>query len=78
MPIYEYACETCGEKFEQLVRSMSGEAKIACPKCASSKTKRALSVFAVGAESGKSAGAQCGALLATRANGSAPSSAPRA
>jgi putative FmdB family regulatory protein len=57
MPIYEYACEQCGEKFEQLVRSMSGEAKIACPKCASSKTKRALSVFAVGAESGKSAGA---------------------
>ena len=54
MPIYEYTCEKCNNKFEQLVRSMSGETKFACPKCGSSKTARTLSVFAVGAESGKS------------------------
>ena len=52
MPIYEYACEACGESFEQLVRTMSGEHKVQCPKCASGKTRRALSVFAVATESG--------------------------
>lgn len=59
MPIYEYTCRGCGEKFEQLVRSMSGgdQEKFACPKCGSKQTARALSVFAVGAEGAKSSGA---------------------
>jgi putative FmdB family regulatory protein len=30
MPIYEYACEACGEEFEYLVRN--GEAPV-CPEC---------------------------------------------
>jgi putative FmdB family regulatory protein len=51
MPIYEYTCQACGEHFERLVRSMTGEHKAECPKCASVKTKRALSVFAVSSES---------------------------
>ena len=54
MPIYEYTCQKCNNKFEQLVRSMSGETKFACPKCGSSKTARTLSVFAVGAEGARS------------------------
>jgi putative FmdB family regulatory protein len=54
MPIYEYTCQKCNTKFEQLVRTMSGsETKFKCPKCGSEKTARALSVFAVGAESAK-------------------------
>lgn len=53
MPIYEYSCQ-CGEKFEQLVRSMNGQEKFSCPKCGSDKTSRSLSVFAVGAEGAKS------------------------
>ena len=53
MPIYEYTCRECNAKFEQLVRTMSGEQKFQCPKCGSSKTARALSVFAVSAEGGK-------------------------
>lgn len=52
MPIYEYECKTCNGKFEQLQRSMSNEVKPKCPECGSAKTARALSVFAVGAESG--------------------------
>ena len=49
MPIYEYTCQACGVKFEQLVRTMSGadDAKFKCPECGSPKTARALSVFAV-------------------------------
>ena len=56
MPIYEYTCRECDGKFEQLVRSMSGGEKIKCPKCGSTKTARALSVFAVGADQPKSSG----------------------
>ena len=56
MPIYEYACRACGAKFDQLVRTMSGSdtAKVKCPKCNSTQTSRALSVFAVASESVKS------------------------
>jgi putative FmdB family regulatory protein len=50
VPIYEYTCKACNTKFEQLVRSMSSEAKVKCPECGSPKTARELSVFAVGAE----------------------------
>ena len=35
MPIYEYTCQKCNNKFEQLVRSKSGESKFPCPKCGS-------------------------------------------
>ena len=52
MPIYEYTCQGCGAKFEQLQRSMSNEVKPKCPDCGSPKTARAMSVFAVGADSG--------------------------
>jgi putative FmdB family regulatory protein len=54
MPIYEYTCQACNKKFDQLVRSMSSDAKANCPHCGSPKTARALSVFA--AVSGTSAG----------------------
>jgi putative FmdB family regulatory protein len=53
VPIYEYTCESCDTKFEKLIRSMSNEHAIECPRCGSSKTARALSVFAVGAEQQK-------------------------
>ena len=56
MPIYEYACQSCDSKFEQLQRSMSSTETIACPECGSKKTKRALSVFAVAADTAKSGG----------------------
>jgi putative FmdB family regulatory protein len=50
VPIYEFTCNRCDNKFEKLVRSMKGEQTIDCPKCGSSKTVRTLSVFAVGGE----------------------------
>lgn len=50
MPVYEYTCQSCNKKFDQLVRSMSDDRKPACPECGSKKTAKALSVFAVGAE----------------------------
>lgn len=71
MPIYEYTCRQCDAKFEQLVRSMSGQEKLNCPKCGSARTARALSVFAVGAESGKSS-APSDAPMCGRCGGPGP------
>ena len=53
MPIYEYTCQSCQKKFDHLHRSMSTTEKVKCPECGSTKTERALSVFAVGAEAPK-------------------------
>jgi putative FmdB family regulatory protein len=44
MPIYEYRCRACDERFEELVRS-SGPA-VACPSCGTADVERLLSVFA--------------------------------
>jgi putative FmdB family regulatory protein len=54
VPIYEYTCQSCKGKFEQLVRSMSaaGEAKVKCPGCGSGETARSMSVFAVSSSNG--------------------------
>lgn len=43
MPIYEYACQQCGNEFEMLVRS---DTVPGCPKCHSSNLEKSLSVFA--------------------------------
>lgn len=50
VPIYEYQCVKCGERFEKLLRSMNSSETIECPKCGSKKTERAMSSFAVGGE----------------------------
>ena len=50
MPIYEYHCEACDKTFDHLARTMTDTGPIACPVCESKKTRRLLSVFAVGPE----------------------------
>lgn len=68
MPIYEYVCEACGNKFEKLVRSMGSTQAQPCPKCGGKKTSRQFSSFAVGGEapsgSGASHAAGCGCCSA--------------
>ena len=49
MPIYEYACGGCGNRFEKLVRRFAEQ--VSCPACASAKVDKQLSVFAVGGTS---------------------------
>jgi len=44
MPIYEYRCNGCGKKFEELVSGTATE--LACPACGSKETQKLLSVFA--------------------------------
>lgn len=45
MPIYEYVCEDCGEKFEKFVRSSLAKIELECPKCGSNQAKKAFSLF---------------------------------
>lgn len=55
MPIYEYRCSQCGEKFEKLVRSTSGPVEVRCPACEDDRVERLISAFGfVGASSGAS------------------------
>ena len=53
MPIYEYVCDDCGERYERIV--MSQKQAITCPKCSSSKRTLQLSVFAAPSNGSKSA-----------------------
>ncbi len=50
MPIYEFRCNTCGQRFSEFFRSMSTAAdgvKPPCPHCAGTDTTRIVSLFAV-------------------------------
>lgn len=47
MPIYEYKCRDCGDKFEKLVRSSVGGEAVKCPACSSEDVARQISACAV-------------------------------
>lgn len=61
MPLFEYACQACGRRFERFV---VGQVKPACPDCDSQKVSKLLSVFAVSSGGARpeaeSAGTACG------------------
>ncbi len=44
MPIYEFECEDCGARFEELVAA--GAEAAPCAECGSTRTRRLLSGFA--------------------------------
>ncbi len=49
MPMYEYDCGKCNERFEQLHRSNE---KVVCPKCGSASSSKVFSTFSKGASAG--------------------------
>ena len=62
MPLHEYTCRACNNRFEALVRN--GELP-ACPSCKSADLERLLSMFAVSSE-----GTRQSALASARRAGS--------
>jgi putative FmdB family regulatory protein len=42
VPVYEYECERCGERFEELVRSAG--ARPPCPRCGAVECRRLISL----------------------------------
>jgi putative FmdB family regulatory protein len=54
MPIYEYACESCGNKFEKLVRRADEVLECGCPACGEKHLKQEYSTFAARGSAGDS------------------------
>lgn len=56
MPIFEYLCEDCGNKFEKLVRN--GANGVHCPSCGQEHLKQQYSTFAAHANGASHAPAE--------------------
>lgn len=46
MPLYEYQCRSCRERFEVLQRVGEGGEGLRCPRCSAGEVDRKLSTFA--------------------------------
>lgn len=44
MPIYEYSCTKCGQRFEKLEKETATET-VACPNCGSTEVNKEFSSF---------------------------------
>jgi putative FmdB family regulatory protein len=55
MPIYEYECRSCGEKFELRRGITESDSEIKCPKCEATNPRRVFSVFSTGSSGGSCA-----------------------
>jgi len=73
MPLYEYVCEDCGNRFDALRSIKDADRPIACKKCASEKTARQLSVFFAQSSGHTVAGTSGGGGCAGCAGGSCAS-----
>jgi putative FmdB family regulatory protein len=54
MPIYEYKCQHCGEKFEAQRKMTDGDSELKCPKCGQKQPRRVFSTFSCTGSSGQS------------------------
>lgn len=55
MPIYEYECPACGEKFELRRGITENDNEIKCPRCGAEKPRRVLSTFSTTSSGGSCA-----------------------
>jgi len=46
MPLYEYSCQDCGDRFEVLQRMGEGAASVLCPGCGGREVRKQHSTFA--------------------------------
>ena len=57
MPIYEYSCDDCGNKFEKFVRRSVEADAIRCPSCGQDHIRTEFSTFAARTANPSSGGA---------------------
>ncbi|HWO70761.1 MAG TPA: zinc ribbon domain-containing protein [Actinomycetota bacterium] len=62
MPIYEFACDGCGHRFEELLARTAADP--ACPSCGSASVTRLISLFATAGQEGSGGGCACGGRCA--------------
>jgi putative FmdB family regulatory protein len=61
MPVYEYRCEECDERFELFVRSMTKQNTFTCPECGSQRIRKNVSLFGIASTGGSvTSTASCG------------------
>jgi len=60
MPIFEYACDDCGTKFEKLVRRAGDAESVRCPACGESHLTTQYSTFAAHSGTAEKSGPICG------------------
>ena len=65
MPIYEYMCLDCDERFEQVRLMKEADQPIACSNCGSQHTSRMLSLFFASSGGKVVAGASSGCASCT-------------
>jgi len=46
MPIYEYKCQKCGDKFAVKLGIFQNKKSVKCPKCGGDEPQRVFSTFA--------------------------------
>lgn len=46
MPVFDYKCDACGERFEKLCSSPDKE-QVVCPKCGGKKATKLFTVFSM-------------------------------
>jgi putative FmdB family regulatory protein len=46
MPIYEYECQKCGERFEQYCKTFGDDKDVKCPACGEEKPVKLVTSFA--------------------------------
>lgn len=56
MPIYEYKCNKCGNRFEQIVFPSDDENSFECGSCGSKDISRLVSAFSHGSSSDSGSG----------------------
>jgi putative FmdB family regulatory protein len=56
MPIYEYECQSCGDRFESFRGITERDDKVKCPNCGGQNSKKVVSSFFGG---GGSSGGGC-------------------
>ena len=54
MPIYEYKCKKCGNKFELLQKMNESNKNITCPECGASQAEKLFSTFSSSSDTGSS------------------------
>lgn len=68
MPIFEYECPGCGQRFDKLVRG-GAPSEVPCPNCGGTHTRRVLSTFASFGSSSSSGGGAFGGGCAPAGGG---------
>ena len=66
MPMYDYRCSECGERYEQLRRMAEADSGLVCPRCGSERVERQISSCAIGVAGSSSSGGEGGGCSGRR------------